>query len=316
MYNTSICYGANNYIDILYFLSNSVIYPHIDRMYFSCNSIVDKPEETLFSVLKDNDYKCKYDRWAKRGIYDRIKRYCSSETGINVSILYNCISRRLMYPCMGIIIYKPDIKTVDWFDAICNSFGFLTTLSHVELTIDISPYEYGLQEFFWRHLFLKFHRGNSCFVDNEFGSFYIGHKRKNSKSIILYSKKIDNNNVLRLEFRLNRTYIRKLDLELDCFEKINDINLPDLISFKEINRDKLLKHLMWKNKSRLSAYDEDDKDLLIGQLRDFPSVYGGVANEIFYMKRIPYINNCQRFPEDMSEANNAFFERLKGVKFI
>ena len=63
MYNTSICYGANNYIDILYFLSHSVIHPHIDRLTFSCNSIIDKPEEILFSVLNDNGYACKYDRW-------------------------------------------------------------------------------------------------------------------------------------------------------------------------------------------------------------------------------------------------------------
>jgi hypothetical protein len=34
------------------------------------------------------------------------------------------------------------------------------------------------------------------------------------------------------------------------------------------------------------------------------------------MKRIPYINNSQRFFEDIPEVNEAFFERLKRVKFI
>ena len=316
MYNANVCYGANNYIDILYFLSNTTIHPHIDRIYFSCDSLVDKPEETLFSELEDNDYKCKYGRWVELGTYDRIKRYCSRVTGIEVSILYKRISTCRMYPCMMVIVDNPNKKTVDWFDAICNSLGLAPSLSHVELTMDFTPYEYGLYEFLWRHLFLKFHRGNSCFVGSEFGSFYIGHKRKNSKSVILYQKPLDGINVLRLEFRLNKAYIRKLDVELDCFEKINDINLPDLISFKQINRDELLKHLMWKNKSRLLKFDDIDKDLLIGQLGHFPNAYGGVANEIAYMKKIPYINNCQRFLEDMPEANEALLGRLRNLKFI
>ena len=92
--------------------------------------------------------------------------------------------------------------------------------------------------------------------------------------------------------------------------------MPDLISFKQINRDELLKHLMWKNKSRLSEYDEDDRDLLIGQLGHFPNAYGGVADEIACMKKSPYKNNCQRFLEDMPEANEALFGRLKNLKFI
>jgi hypothetical protein len=316
MYNANVCYGANNYIDILYFLSTTTIHPHIDRIYFSCDSIIDKPEETLFSVLEDNDYKCKYDRWVELGTYDRIKRYYSCVTGIEVSILYKRLVSCRMYPCMGINIYKPDIKTVDWFDDTCDSLGFSTTLSHVELTLDFTPYEYGLHEFLWRHLFLKFHRGNSCFYNGEFSPFYIGHKRKNSKSVILYQKSVNDINVLRLEFRLNRAIIRRLDLELDCFDKINDINLPDLISFKQINRDRLLKHLMWKNKSRLSEYDEDDRDLLTGQLGQFPNAYGGVVNEIAYMKKSRYGDNCQRFLEDMPEANEALFRRLRNLKFI
>ncbi len=62
-------------------------------------------------------------------------------------------------------------------------------------------------------------------------------------------------------------------------------------------------------------FNEDDKDLLIGQLRQFPNAYGGVVNEISYMKKIPYINNCQRFLEDMPEVNNVLFGMLN-VKVI
>ncbi len=41
-----------------------------------------------------------------------------------------------------------------------------------------------------------------------------------------------------------------------------------------------------------------------------------VMAEISRMKKSRYKNNCQRFFEDMPEANNALFERLNGVKFI
>ena len=226
MYNANVCYGANNYIDILYFLSNSVIHPHIDRLTFSCNSIIDKPEEILFSVLNDNGYACKYDRWIERGAYDRIKRYYSCVREIEVSILYKRMSTCRMYPCMRVIIDSPDIKTVDWFDAICNSLGFLTTLSHVELAIDFSPYEYGLQEFLWKHLFLRYNSGTVRFVgDDVFKSLYLGHKAKNSKSVIVYDRRVNDLNLLRLEFRLNRAFLKRYEIELDCFEKANSIDL-------------------------------------------------------------------------------------------
>jgi len=316
MYNTNACHGANSYNNILYFLSNADIHPHIDRIYFSCKNEIVKPVEKLVSILEANNYECKSGHSAKGKVYKRIRMFESNITGIKVSILYGRNKNYSFYPCIGINIYKPDRKTIDWFDTICNSIGFVTSLSHVEVTLDFSPYKYEIHELLWKHLFLKNHRGSSYFNDGEFSPFYIGHKRKNSKSIILYQKPLDDINVLRLEFRLNRKFIRKLGLELDCFEKINDINLPDLISFKELNRERLLKHLIWKHKSRLSEYDEDDRDLLIGQLSRFPNAYVGVVAETSYMKKIPYINNRQRFFDDIPEVNEALFGRLKNVKFI
>ena len=318
MYNTKACYGANSNsnIDISYILSTLALHLHIDRIYFSCNTITDKPEEVLFSVLEDNDYKCRSDWFAKSKAYNRIRHCRSIKTGIDVSILYERRKNYRYYPCMGVNIYRPDLDTVDWFDGVCNSFGFTTTLSHVELAIDFYPYECALHDFLWKHLFLKYNSGDSRFFDGEFGSFYVGNKSKNSKSLILYPKKIDNNNILRLEFRFNRAFLKGIGVALDCFEKINDIDLFKLFSFKELNRKKLLKHLIWKHKSRLSEYDDDDKCLLISHLGQIPGVYGGVMAESSRMKRIPYINNSQRFFEDIPEVNDAFFERLKGVKFI
>ena len=87
--NTKSYYGAYNYNDILYFFSNSVINPHIDRITFSCNTNIDKPEEILFSVLKDTSYLIKSDSRIKGVAYKRIRIYQSSVTGISISIFYN-----------------------------------------------------------------------------------------------------------------------------------------------------------------------------------------------------------------------------------
>ncbi|MHC4269859.1 MAG: hypothetical protein ACYSTS_15520 [Planctomycetota bacterium] len=316
MYKTNVYAGAYNYNDILYFLSNITINPHIDRITFSCDTNIDKPEDTLFSVLQDNSYRCKSDSRIKGVAYERIRIYQSRVTGISISIFYNRKSYCSFFPCIRVIIDNPDIDTIDWFDGVCNSFNISTTLSNVELTIDFSPYKCELHEFFWKHLILKYYSGGSCFVGSEFGSFYVGNKNKNSKSVILYPKKIDNKQVLRLEFRLKRTFLERIGVSLDCFENINSIDLSRFVSFKRLNREKLLNHLIWKHKLRLSTYDEDDKDLFIHQLGQIPSAYGGVVDEIAYMKKIPYINNCQRFFEDIPEVNEAFFARLKGARFI
>jgi hypothetical protein len=148
MYNANVCYGANNNVNILYFLSNTTIHPHIDRIYFSCRSDIDSPEKTLFSVIEENVHTLNLhkhkDNRIKRSKYKRIRRYYCNETDVKISILYERKKHYSCCPCMGINIYKPDIKTVDWFDAICNSLGILTTLSHVELALDFTPYEYGL----------------------------------------------------------------------------------------------------------------------------------------------------------------------------
>ncbi len=87
MYNTNACYESNYYNDILYFLSNSSLHPHIDRIYFSCNSEIVKPVEKLVSILEENNYECKYGYFAEGKVYQRIRMFESNITGIKVSIL-------------------------------------------------------------------------------------------------------------------------------------------------------------------------------------------------------------------------------------
>ncbi len=322
--------GANNNTDFLYFyntsdsnadntflsiISNISIKTHVDRIYFHCFSEIKNPHKLLFKALKDYGYISKKCKSIKRDIFKRRRVYIHSEKNIKITILYNPL--RSYYPNMRIILDDPDIHTIDWFDGVCNSFGFTTKLSYVELAIDFSPFDFFLKEYLCRNIFLKYHRGTCCSVGGGLnGSFYFGNKSKNSKSVILYSKQIDMDNVLRLEFRFNRKFIRKLGLELDGFEKINDIDISRLVSFKRLNRDYLLKHLLWKHKSKLLKYDDIDRCLLINQLRQVPNAYGGVADEMAYMKKIRYINNHQRFFDDMPEVNEALFRRIGKVKFI
>jgi hypothetical protein len=164
-------------------------------------------------------------------------------------------------------------------------------------------------------LFLKYHSGGVCFFGDDVSkSFYIGHTWKNSKSIIVYDKEVKG--ALRLEFRLNRSFLKRHELELDCLENINNIDLSSFISFKQLNHEKLSKYLQWRHKAQILRLGEEWTGVYIRQLMSCLGDKACVANEISCMKKSRYGNNCQRFLEDMPEANEAFFGMLRNVKFI
>ena len=323
MQNLSISYEANNNVDFLYILSNTVIKPHIDRIRFSCRSEIDEPEKTLFSVieknflklhlyeLKDNRIESKYSK------YKRIRRYCN-ETDVKVSIVYERKNKFCCCPCMTINIYRPDLDIVNFFDAICNALGFLTTLNHVELAMDISPYSYVIEEFFYNHLFLKYNRGKNCFFGDNCETYYIGHKRKNSKSIIIYSKPKSSRkkNLLRVEFRFNRKFLKRLELGLDCLEKINNIDLRKLISFKLLNKQRLTNHILWSCKSQLSSLPEGERKQFERILNRYPFSAEGAVEQFSAIKESGFVDQYQRFFEVMNEVNEAFFGKLKGKRII
>jgi len=318
MNNTSNCTEANNNIDFLYILSNSNLNPHIDRIYFSCNNEIVKPVEKLVSILKANNYKCKYGHFAKGRVYKRIRMFESSITGIKISILYGRSKESAFYPCIGINIYKPDLKTVDWFDTICNSLGFKTTFSHVELALDISPYSYNMEEFFQNHLVLKYHRGDSCFYGENGETYYIGNKWKNTKSIIIYSRPKNSikKDLLRVEFRFNRKFLKSREINLDSLEKINDLDLTKLISFKELNKQKLTKHLLWSQKSQLALLPEAKRKQFERLLNRYPFSAERTVGQLEFVKHTGWAEQHSRFFEDMNEVNEAFFGKLKGLKII
>lgn len=174
---------------------------------------------------------------------------------------------------------------------------------------------------------MKYHRGTCGYEGGEEGSYYIGNKNrykdengkkknKNSKSLIIYSKEIDDD-VLRLEFRFNRAFLKRKDLklELDCFKKINNIDLSEIVNFKRLNHENLINHLKWKNESKILKIGENGS-LLLHQLGKITDKENTVMKQIICMKNSPHKDNCQRFFEDIPEANSAFYARLKNAKYI
>ncbi len=141
---------------------------HVDRIYFHCYSNFNEPETLLFKALIDHDYCSKRDELVSKDIYKRRRVFVDNEENITISILYK---RRDMfnssYPDLRIILDNPDIKTIDYFDAVCNSFGFTTTLSIVELAIDFYSSISFLKEYLCRNIILKYHRGACGFQGGE-----------------------------------------------------------------------------------------------------------------------------------------------------
>jgi|APSaa5957512535_1039671.scaffolds.fasta_scaffold121985_1 hypothetical protein len=325
MQKTSSCTEANNYADFLYILSESTIKPHIDRIYFSCRIESDKPETKLFSILKENNYKCKTDKHAKSKTYRRIRTFKSSLSNVSISILYDRREYFNCRPSLGINIYKPDLKTVDWLDSICNSLGLETTLSQVELALDISPYSYNLKKFFNNHLVLKYNRGESCFYGENEETQYIGNKWKNTKSAIIYARPKDSieKDLLRVEFRFNRKFLISKEINLDSLEKINNLDLTKLMSFKELNKQKLAKHLHWIWKPALESLPEAKRERHLRVMERFPfpereadEQLERVVEQLSAVKKSDWVNQHSRFFIDMDEVNEAFFGKLEGLKII
>jgi len=337
---------ANNNIDFSYYsphesyiqydntfqsiISKVPIDTHIDRIYFHCYLKVNEPEKLLFKALSDHNYSSVKDQLASKGMYERRSVFIDKEKDITITILYK---RRefieACYPDISVIIDNPDIKVIDWFDAICNAFGFITILSYVELALDFYSSVSFLKEYLCHNIVLKYHRGDCGYECGEGcdgcekGSYYIGNKNrdyynnkpKNSKSLIIYRKELEDIDVLRLEFRFNRAFLKRKDLELDCFDKINNIDLSKIVDFKRLNYEKLIKFLKKKHESTDSMFHENDS-LLLHQLGDLTDNENTVMKQIICMKKSPYRDNCQRFFEDISDSNLAFYDRLKNAKYI
>jgi hypothetical protein len=304
----SIIESDNAFLDII---STVSINTHVDRIRFNCFSDIKEQENLLLKALKDHGYNRK-DNSVEDKYYKRRSLHTHSNRNIKISIFYQHKDSCPPYmPNIRIIVDDPDINSIHWLDSVCNAFGFTTTLSYVELTIDFSPFSTFLKDYLCSNLVLKYYRGSSYMKAN---TFYIGNKHKNSKSLIIYCKKIIGD-ILRLEFRFNRYFLKSRGLELGCLEKVNDIDLPKIVSFKHLNREKFINHLIWNHKSIFSNPHGTESEL-ISQLRELSNISDIVTDQIDYMKKYTDIDNSHRFFEDISASNQAFYERLKNVKYI
>lgn len=220
--------------------SQGDVSPHIDKLAFSipCNNKIcnsKSREKDFFLAIKNIGFKYKHDVTKKdpknMPYYKRMRQYCYGSSLI--TFFYKRGFKAKFRPHMWCIIEDPCTEAIHYLDSLCNSFGFITSLSQIELALDF-PYEFEFQEFFWKHLFVKRNRGDSRFCAKDIEkSFYSGHKAKNSKIMIVYSKMmIDGEKVLRLELILNRPIIKRLGLD-SRLENIGNIDLSKFFCFKE-----------------------------------------------------------------------------------
>jgi uncharacterized protein YqgQ len=218
---------------------------------------------------------------------------------------------------MWVVIQDPTKEVLHHLDALCNSFGFITSLSQIELAMDF-PYKYELQEFFWEHLFVKRNRGTSLFCGKGVEkSFYSGHKAKNTKITNVYPKTIDGKKILRCELILNRSIIKRLGHNLRM-ENINNIDLSKFLCFKEWNYRKFYNYLEWENRFRIRGRSSISRALYmriaIGcEFNSLSMKY--VMPAISYLKERGH-QRPQRFFDDMQEVNKTFFDLLKRKKFL
>ena len=205
------------------------------------------------------------------------------------------------------------------------------------MTIDFSGPVLALYEFFYSHLFLKYHQvpkkrqsGQQDPSWHQVGKYphtvYFGQirgsfknrTRANSKAIRMYVKSMVDHRVFRLELILNRGTIKRLGLELPLDDLDEKVDLSKFICFKTFNVDPFVSHIKWRNRGRLEEMNSRGASLLERQLENFPKTRMDlpVMAQVEQIKRSRYSDNSGRFFEDLTEENEALFSRLKNQSFL
>lgn len=312
----------NNYSDLLHELGNLRLFSHIDKVSLSISSNSRCNEKGLFTALKNVGFKCNYDIRKKDPInmpyYKRMGKYSYGKSSI--LLRYKRKYDAGFRPHLWVVIQDPTKEVLHYLDAVCNSLGFVTKVSQIELALDFFPYKCKLQEFFWEHLFVKRNRGDSLFYGKGIEkSFYSGHKAKNSKTMIIYPKAIygKRKKILRLELILNRPIIKRLGFDLRL-ENINNIDLSEFLCFKEWNYHRFDSYLKWKHRFHIAGMSPMSRDLY---MRITTEVEFNSLSIRYVMPAISHLRKrghqqTQRFFNDIPEVNNAFFGLLKKKKFL
>lgn len=286
----------------------------VDRISFSTFIIGNTSEKEFFKALTDIGFgKCEYDsrnRNNKRK-YKRVRKYIVENSVIE--FLYKRRNDARFLPNIWCTFQDPTRPIINLLDSLCNSFGFVTKVSHIELTVDFD-YCPKLHKFFQKYLFLKRNRGTSCFEGIGITkSYYSGHKAKNSKTTIVYQKFIDGANRLRFELRLSRKVIKGLNLDLRL-DGVNNIDLRQFFCFRKFNREKFIKYREGKHKAKLAEMSPLTKSLYLRLLRDV-ELAPYVMLLISHLKQKGYLHP-QRFLEDMPKTNREFYKLVQGKQFL
>ena len=206
----------------------------VDKVSFSIVIIGNATKKEFFEALTNLGFECKRDYRIKNNKkkYKRRRKYI-----VENSVIIFTYQRRndaSFLPDIWCVYQDPSRPVLNLLDSLCNSLGFVTKVSQVELAIDF-PYTRKLKRFFNKYLYLKFNRGNPCVVGKgDKKSCYSGNKAKNSKTTIVYQKIINGTNHLRLELILNRRIIKRLNLDLRM-EVVNNLDLSQFVCFRKFS---------------------------------------------------------------------------------
>lgn len=326
---------GNNYIQFLYYLNNSRISTHLDKIMFgvydqSVYGLNKGHEQRLLDALTDYGYKNPKKGYARTSKYHRKrKQYLPINNNPLIQIDHGlkpyCIDY-LHVPRMMMIIHDPNKEIVEWFDSVLNGLGYASIMKQIEMTIDFFNFQDQLQLFFWDHLFLSYCKTKSWFdrgkrptmmIDGEIhpeSTYYIGDTRKNSKAIRLYRKQDLPLKPLRLELVSNRPVNRRLEYELPL-DNINSSYFTEVVRFKEFNREKLRDYLIKKNRYKISRMTELRKKFFIACLRTYYDFNGTLMQKVSQLKEC-FVNNSSYFLDDMDDFNKAFADKLRDRVFL
>ena len=286
----------------------------IDKISFSIFILGNASEKELFEALPNLGFgKCKYDYRIKnkKMKYKRIRKYIFEN-----SVIVFTYKRRKdtnFLPNICCTFQDPSRPVLNLLDLICNSLGFITKASQIEISVDFD-YCPKLHEFFKKHLYVKYNRGNPCFVGKgDKKSYYSGHKAKNSKITNVYPKVINGINHLRFELIFNRKIIKRLNLDLRM-EGVNSIDLGQFFCFKRFSYKRFYKYLVFRNRRRLAEMSFLSKSLCLRLLSDI-ELPSNVMFLISHLKQKGY-SRPQRFLLDMPKTSRRFHNLVQGKQFL
>ncbi|MBW2365482.1 MAG: hypothetical protein JRF25_10560 [Deltaproteobacteria bacterium] len=112
-----------------------------------------------------------------------------------------------------------------------------------------------------KHLFLSHNREEGFSFKT---SFYTNDIRSSSKGIRCYlGPKNKKKEFVRLELQLNRSVIRKLNIEFPLYKSdLNKIDFLKLFCFRQIDWDKLVKNYVYRSKNKIKIRDKMKKSCL------------------------------------------------------